>query len=64
MREFLSKLILPKSEQEIRDFLASSEMCYDPMYQASMDSAWHYWLQPKYDQVQRKNWIDKNRNSN
>ena len=34
--------------EEIRCYLASEEMTYDPMYQPSMDSMWHHWLQPKW----------------
>jgi len=41
------------THDQIRDFLASEEMCYDPMYQPSMDSMWHHWLQPKYDEARK-----------
>ena len=37
-----------KTVEEKQRFLASEEMMYDPMYQPSMDSMYHHWLQPKY----------------
>lgn len=46
------------SVEQVRDFLASGILSYDPMYQASMDTAWHHWVQPKYDE-QRRNWEAK-----
>lgn len=33
-------------------------MSHDPTYQASMDSAYHHWLQPKWDK-ERKAWRKK-----
>ena len=47
-----------ETTEEKRRFLASSEMMYDPMYQASMDSMWHHWLQPQWEK-QFKAWINK-----
>jgi hypothetical protein len=47
----------------IRRFLASnefSEVCTADMPTA--DSAYHYWLDPKYDQEQRKKWLAEHRN--
>jgi hypothetical protein len=46
---------IQEQNDRIRDFLACEELSYDPMYQRSMDTAWHYWMQEKYDK-QRKEW--------
>lgn len=39
--------------ERVMSFLRSSEMCYDPMYQKSMDTMWHAWQQPKYEEARR-----------
>jgi hypothetical protein len=44
--------------EAIKKFLASEELTHDPEYMASMDSAWHYWQQPKYDKC-RNEWEEK-----
>jgi len=41
------------SVEEKRAFLASEELCYDPLYQPSMDTAWHFWQQDKYIESRR-----------
>jgi hypothetical protein len=43
-------MILETIEDKKR-FLASSEMCYDPMYQSSMDTMYHAWMQDKYNDI-------------
>lgn len=40
-----------RSVKQIKDFLASSEMSYDPMYQPSMDSMYHAYLSGYEKQV-------------
>lgn len=53
--------------EEKKRFLASSELSYDPLYQPTMDSMWHHWLQPKWakefvawkkksEEVERSRW--------
>jgi len=44
------------SVEQKRAFLASKELCYDPLYQPSMDTAWHYWMQDKYKKA--RVWFD------
>ena len=41
----------------VRSIFAMSEMCYDPLRQGTMDSMYHAWLQPKYDEARR--WYEK-----
>jgi hypothetical protein len=47
--------------EQIRNDLASEEFWPDIDGDTTSDSAWHYWLQPKYDQEQRKKWLDQHR---
>ncbi len=46
------------TDQEKRDFWASEELWQDYMYQPSMDTAYHYWLQPKWEK-EFKAWLEK-----
>jgi hypothetical protein len=43
--------------EQIRNFLASEELWQDVDGDKTSDSAWHFWLQPKYDQEQRRKWL-------
>jgi hypothetical protein len=45
----------------IRQFLASEEFWPDIDGDKSSDLAWHFWLQPKYDQAQRRKWLESHR---
>ena len=42
-----------ETTEDKKRFLASSEMCYDPMYQASMDTTYHHWMSDK----RKKHWL-------
>jgi hypothetical protein len=55
--------VLKYTPEQIRNFLASKE--FEEFATADMptaDSAWHYWLQPKYDQEIRRKFIESHRN--
>ena len=52
------KLSVWHDANAIKRFLASSEMMYDPMYQKTMDSAWHHWMQDKWKKA-REWWNDE-----
>jgi hypothetical protein len=43
--------------EQIRNYLASEEFWPDIDGDTTSDSAWHYWLQPQYDQEQRRRWL-------
>jgi hypothetical protein len=46
----------------IRQFLASNEFSeFATADMPTADSAWHHWLQPKYDQAQRRKWLEAHR---
>ena len=46
----------------IRRFLASSEFAeFATADMPTADSAWHEWYQPKYDQEQRRKWLEEHR---
>ena len=47
--------------EQIRNYLASEIFWPDIDGDTTSDSAWHYWLQPKYDQEQRRKWIEAHR---
>jgi len=42
----------------IRRLWASEEFWQDIDGDETSDLAWHYWLQPKYDQEQRRKWLE------
>ena len=44
-----------------QDFIASEEFWPDIDGDKTSDSAWHFWLDKKYDQEQRRKWLEEHR---